>query len=154
MSVLAEHIQKLRQRLAKEIARGESGTAALGGLTAAGNALEKVLKEAARAVCHAAGTSLDRELAARAVPASIGAFGKILSDKKHVVVHDSTDAQIIRMLVADCGSGRASAIRAMQHKVRNQAVHADGDPFRDSGEILKRLMRLVERVELGRPPPI
>jgi hypothetical protein len=154
MSVLAEHLQKLRQRLAKEIARRESGTAALGGLTAAGNALEKLLKEAARAVCHTAGTSLDRELAARTVPASIGAFGRILSDKRHVIIPDATDAHIIRILATDCASGRASAIRSMQHKVRNQAVHADGDPFRDSGEVLKHLMRLVERAESGRAPPI
>lgn len=147
MTSLAEHAKVLRDRVAKEIARGEAGTTALGGLTKAGNALEKLLKEAARGCCSAAGTSLERELRTRGVPPSLGAYRRIVAESARVALSDPVDRKLLRVLADDCAA-RDSAIVAMQQRVRNPAVHPDGDPFRSSGEVLRSLLRMLDRANI------
>lgn len=132
-------VGKLLERLDKEIARvGElPSTAAVGGLTKAGNLLETLLRDVLVEALKSTGTTLDRELRGRSRGA--GTYALLLAETQ-------PQDPVARILVADIRRGRSTSIVLgyIEH-VRNDNNHPGGvDPVRG-----KRAMQQLKQLLLS-----
>ena len=101
MGSLDLDLAELVHRLRKEVARAERGTVAVGGITKAGNDLEKLLKNAAAIVLASLERMLDDELSRRRVPGGAGTYLNLLLEAPTSGVNDEGDRSILVALARD-----------------------------------------------------
>lgn len=146
MTPLQALLQALVIRLRKEVARGDFGTAAVGGIAKVGAATEALVELATRQSCAARGLSLDTEIARGRLSKGLGTYLRLLKEQGRPGGQDA-DRKIGDMLMRDLRR-RHSNLWALS-RLRNDTVHPRRDDAVSAGlPVLRESLAWLES-EIG-----